>query len=78
MQENNEGNLVDFGKEVVDKLCLLIIVIGISRGVQLDKIKINIKNKTKYISCKDFDMKYEEYARQIEENKSYQLIGAEH
>lgn len=67
-KENNGENLVDFGKEVIDKCCFLIIMIGMSKKVKLDNVKICVGNEVIEISCKEFAMKYKEYAKKIEEN----------
>lgn len=67
-KENNGANLVDFGKDVVNKCCFLIVMIGMSKKVQLDNVKICLGNEIIEISCKEFAMKYEKYAREIENN----------
>lgn len=67
-KENKGTNLVDFGKEVVDKCCFLIIMIGMSKKIKLDNVKICLEDQVIPISCKEFAMKYEKYARKIEEN----------
>lgn len=67
-KENVGGDLVDFGKEVVDKCCFLIIMIGMSKNVQLDNVKICMGKEIIKISCKEFANKYEKYARKIESN----------
>lgn len=67
-KENNGSNLANFGKEVIDKCCFLIIMIGMSKKVKLDNVKIYIGDEVLEISCKEFAMKYEKYAREIETN----------
>lgn len=69
ISKENEGlDLVDFGKEVVDKCCFLIIMIGMSKKVNLDNVKICLGDQVIPISCKKFARKYEKYSRKIEEN----------
>lgn len=67
-KEHKDNNLVDFGKEVVNKCCLLIIMIGMSKKVQMDNVKICLEDEIIEISCKEFAKKYERYARKIEEH----------
>ncbi len=67
-KENNGTNLVDFGKEVIDKCCFLIVMIGMSKKVRLDNVKICLGAEVIEISCKEFAKKYEKYAREIENN----------
>ncbi len=66
-KENKGTNLVDFGKEVVDKCCFLIVMIGMSK-VKLDSVKLCLGNEIIEISCKDFAMKYANYATEIEKS----------
>lgn len=67
-KEHNGENLVDFGKEVFEKCCLLIISLGMSNAIKTDKIKICIGEEIVEISCKEFAMKYEQYVEKIENN----------
>lgn len=67
-KEHGDSNLLDFGKEVLNKSCFLIIMIGMSKKVHLDKVKFCIGDRTIEVSCKEFARKYEQYARKIEEN----------
>ena len=39
-KENEGKNLVDFGKEVINKCCFLIVMLGMSKKVNLDNVKI--------------------------------------
>ena len=43
-KENGDTNLVDFGKKVIDKCCLLIVMLGMSK-VKLDNIKLCLGDK---------------------------------
>jgi len=67
-KENNGGNLVDYGNEVIEKCCFLIIMIGMSKKIKLDKIKICLGKEIIEISSKEFASKYEKYTREIERN----------
>lgn len=65
-KENNGANLVDFGKKVFEKCCLIILSIGMSNAIKMDKIKICIENEMIEVSCKKFAEKYKEYVNKIE------------
>lgn len=67
-KENNGGNLVDYGNEVIEKCCFLIILIGMSKKIKLDTVKICLGKEIVEISSKEFAQKYEQYARKIEQN----------
>lgn len=67
-KENEGKNLVDFGKEVINKCCFLIVMLGMSKKVNLDNVKICLENEVVTISCKDFATKYENYLEQINAN----------
>lgn len=67
-KENRGENLVNFGKKVVDKCCLLIVSLGMSNTIKMDKVKICLENEVIEISCKEFARKYEEYTKEISKN----------
>lgn len=67
-KEHGDSNLLDFGREVLEKSCFLIVMIGMSKKIHLDKVKFCLGDKVIEVSCKDFARKYELYARKIEEN----------
>lgn len=67
-KENEGKNLVDFGKEVINKCCFLIVMLGMSKKVTLDNVKICLENEVVTISCKDFATKYENSLEQITAN----------
>jgi len=67
-KEHKDTNLVYFGGEVVNKCCLLIIMIGMSKKVQIDNVKICLEDEVIEISCKEFARKYKEYIKKIEDN----------
>lgn len=67
-KENKGGNIVDFGKEVINKCCFLIVAIGMSRKVNLDNVKLCIGKEVVKVPCKDFAIKYEKYVKEIENN----------
>ena len=49
-------------------------MIGMSKKVKLDNVKIYIGDEVLEISCKEFARKYEKYARKIE-NNVFKTIG---
>ena len=61
-KEGKGENLVDFGKEVVEKCCLLIVSLGMSNAIKMDKVKICLGREVIEISCKEFAAKYEKYS----------------
>jgi len=65
-KENKGGNIVEYGKEVLNKCCFLILMIGMSKEVKLDTVKICAGKDIVEISCKEFANKYEKYIRKIE------------
>lgn len=67
-KENKDENLVDFGKEVFEKCCLLLVSLGMSNVIRMNKIKICIGNEILEVSCKEFAEKYEKYINRIENN----------
>ena len=69
----NGGNLVDFGKEVVDKCCLLVVALGMSNSIKINKVKICVSNEIVEINCKEFAKKYKKYVDEIEKNIEMQI-----
>lgn len=67
-KDNKGKNLVDFGKEVLNKCCFLIVMLGMSKKIKLDNIKICLDNEVIKIPCKEFALKYEKYVNEIENN----------
>lgn len=67
-KEHGDSNLIDFGMEVVNKSCFLLVMIGMSKKIHLDKVKFCLGDKIIEVSCKEFAKRYEMYARKIEEN----------
>jgi len=67
-KDYKKGNIVDFGKKVVNSCCFLLIMIGMSKKVKIDNVKICLEDEIVEISCKEFAMKYEHYIKQIENN----------
>lgn len=67
-KEHNGKDLVDFGKEVINKCCFLIVMLGMSKKVNLDDIKICLDNEVIRIPCKEFALKYQKYIEEIEEH----------
>ena len=62
------GNLIDFGKKIINQCCFLIIMIGMNKKIKLDNVKICLDDREVEISCKDFANRYEQYAKTIESN----------
>lgn len=67
-KEDKIENLVDYGKEVFEKCCLILLSIGMSNAIKMDKVKICIGNEILEVSCKEFAEKYEKYINRIENN----------
>lgn len=53
-------DMIEYGKEVIEKCCLLILTLGMSK-VNLDNVKICLKEGITEISCKEFAEKYAKY-----------------
>ena len=66
--KNKNINLVDFGEKVFEKCCQLLVSIGMSNVIKMDKIKICVGNEILEVSCKEFAEKYEKYINGIENN----------
>ena len=67
-KERKGGDIVEYGKEVLNKCCFLILMIGMSKEIKLDTVKICAGKNIIEISCKEFAKKYEKYAKEIESN----------
>lgn len=67
-KENKNVNLVDFGEKVFEKCCQLLVSIGMSNAIKMDKIKICVENEILEVSCRKFAEKYEKYINGIENN----------
>lgn len=65
-KDHDNIDLVDFGKEVLDKSCFLIVTIGMSKKIKLDNVKFCIGDKLIEISCKELVEKYIKYINEIE------------
>lgn len=66
-KEHDGANLLDFANQVLEKVCFLIVMIGMNNKIQLDKVKICLEDKIVEISCKEFAKKYELYVKKIEQ-----------
>ena len=60
--------ITEIAKEVVEKCCLLIVSLGMSNAIKMDKVKICLGREVIEISCKEFAAKYEKYSKEIEKN----------
>ncbi len=69
-KENESGDLESYGREVIDKCCLIIIMFGMSNEIKMDNIKLCLGEKVIPISCKEFSDKYLRYVREIQEHIS--------
>ncbi len=67
-KENNGADLVTFGKKVVDKCCLLVVALGMSNSIKMNKAKIYVGNEMVEINCKEFAKKYGQYVNEIEKH----------
>ena len=72
-KKNKNENLVDFGKVVIEKMCLVIVMLGMSKKVKLDTVKICAGDEIINISCKQLEEKYQKYIKQIENGISKTL-----
>ena len=67
-KEHGDENLIDFGENVLNKACFLIVMIGMSKKIKLDNVQFCLGGRIVEVSCKEFARKYEQYAKKIEEN----------
>ena len=61
------NDMIEYGKEVIDKCCLLILTIGMSK-VNLENVDICLKGVSVKVSCKEFAKKYEIFTEEIKSN----------
>ena len=66
-------DMIEYGKEVIDKCCLLILTFGMSK-VDLDSFEICLKDGPVKISCTEFAEKYNIYIERIKDNILKQVI----
>lgn len=64
-KDNKGANLVDYGKDVIEKSCFLIVMLGMSK-VKLDTVKICLDDEMIEINTKEFAEKYKQYTQKIE------------
>ncbi|MBP3254920.1 MAG: hypothetical protein J6M60_00300 [Clostridia bacterium] len=67
-KEYKSDDIVRFGSDVVERCCLIIIMIGMSNKIKMDKVKIILADKIVEVSCREFAKKYAPYAKAIESN----------
>ena len=66
-KENSLDDLINYGKEVIDKCCLIIIMFGMSNKIKMDNVKLCLGERIIQISCKEFSNKYLNYIKEIQE-----------
>jgi len=68
-KEYSEKNvsLEKFGIDVFDKYCLIILILGTSKKIELEKYKLKIGKETIEINSTDFTKKYERYISVVED-----------
>lgn len=74
-RENSEKR-VELGKfavEVFDKYCLIILILGTSKKIELEKYKLKIGKETIEINSTEFTKKYERYIRVVED-KMFEIV----
>lgn len=59
--------MIEYGKEIIDKCCLLILTFGMSK-VDLDSFEICLKDGPVKISCTEFAEKYKTYTEKIKDS----------
>ena len=67
-KEHGDANLVDFGKEVLNKICFFTIILGMSNKIKMDNIKICFGEKVVEKNNKKIIKKYKRYSNKIKEN----------
>lgn len=69
ISKKNKGvDLVDFGNKVVNKCCLLVVALGMSNSIKMNKVKICVGNEIVELNCKEFAKKYKKYVNEIEKH----------
>lgn len=70
-RENNskEISLERHFKEIANKYCLIILLIGLSNGSELCEYKIIVKGKLIKINSKKFEAKYKTYIESVKSRK---------
>ena len=69
-ENKDKSNLIDFGKEVIEKCCLIIVMLGMSEKIKLDTVGICLENEVINISCKKIAKKYKKYIDNVKNNIS--------
>lgn len=67
-KENSLDDLINYGKEVIDKCCLIIIMFSMSNKIKMDTVKLCLGERIIQISCKEFSNKYLKYIKEIQES----------
>ncbi len=66
---NKEICLERFFEEIVNKYCLIILIIGLSKKIDIYKYKLTFNKKIIEIDAKQFATKYKTYIKCIEDKK---------
>lgn len=74
-KENNDKNIPieDFFENIFNQYCFIILIIGFSKKVEIEKYKLRTSSNTIEIPTKEIANKYAEYIELIE-NKKFNCI----
>lgn len=53
---------------MVNKCCLLVVALGMSNSIKMNKVKICVGNEIVELNCKEFAKKYKKYVNEIEKH----------
>mgnify|MGYP003571501996 CR=1 FL=1 len=67
-KEYNGTNLLEFSKQVVEKCCSLIFMIGMAKNSKMNYVTICLENEMVKIYIREFARKYEDYTKKIGDN----------
>lgn len=68
-KENHLENFESYGKDVIEKCCLIMLRFGMSKKIKMDTVKICLEDRVMEINCKEFSDKYEKYINKIFEKQ---------
>ncbi len=66
---NQNISLDSFLEDIFNKYCFIILIIGVSKKIEIEKYKIKAVRYTKEIVTRKFVKEYEEYIKIIEDEK---------
>jgi len=64
-KENEGMNLIEFSEKIMEQCYFVIMAIGMSKKIKLDKVKLCVEDEMVEVSCKEFAEKYERYLNDI-------------